>query len=39
MRTDVRFEARQVKVRFDGANLADWRVGTPRLDVIAGGER
>ncbi len=39
MRTDVRFEARQVKIRFDGANLADWRVGTPRLDVIAGGER
>jgi hypothetical protein len=38
-RTDVRFEGRQVNLRFDGAALADWRIGVPRLDVIAGGER
>jgi hypothetical protein len=38
-RTDVRFTARQVKVRFTGAANDDWRVGVPRLDVIAGGER
>jgi hypothetical protein len=38
-RTDVRFEGRQVKVRFTGANLTDWRIGVPRLDVIPGGKR
>jgi hypothetical protein len=38
-RTDIRFEARQVKVRFTGVNLADWRVGAPRLDVLIGGAR
>jgi len=38
-RTDVRFTARQVKVRFTGAANDDWRVGEPRLDVIGGGER
>jgi hypothetical protein len=38
-RTDVRFEARQVKVRFTGANPTDWRIGAPRLEVIAGGKR
>jgi hypothetical protein len=37
--TDVRFEARQVKVRFTGARLTDWRVGEPRLDVRAAGAR
>lgn len=37
--TDVRFEARQVMVEFTGAALADWRVGVPRLDLVAGGQR
>lgn len=38
-RTAVRFCARQVKVRFTGAANDDWRVGVPRLDASAGGER
>ena len=38
-KTDIRFEARQVKLRYSGAVLADWRVGTARLDVTAGGRR
>lgn len=38
-RTDVRFEARQISLRYDGAALADWRVGVPRLDAMAGGRR
>jgi hypothetical protein len=38
-RTDVRFSARQVKVRFTGAANDDWRVGIPRLDLAGGGER
>lgn len=38
-RTDVRFAARQVKVRFTGAANDDWRVGIPRLDAMSGGER
>lgn len=37
--TNVRFCGRQVKVRYAGAVLADWRVGAPRLDVKAGGLR
>lgn len=37
--TDVRFSARQVKVRYTGAVLADWRVGVSRLDVVAAGKR
>lgn len=37
--TDVRFCARQIKVRFTGSNLASWRVGTPQIEVAKGGER
>jgi hypothetical protein len=37
--TDVRFTGRQVKVRYTGAVLEDWRVGINRLDVIAAGKR
>ena len=34
--TDVLFQGRQVKVRFDGAAAADWRVGEPRFEVVQG---
>ena len=37
--TDVRFSARQVKIRYTGAILGDWRVGVTRLDAIAAGKR
>jgi hypothetical protein len=37
--TDVRFTGRQVRMRVDGARLANWRVGTMRLDVTPGGRR
>lgn len=37
--TDVRFGGRQIKVRYTGSRLADWRVGVPRLDVTLGGKR
>jgi hypothetical protein len=38
-RTSVRFCARQAKVRYTGTRAVDWRVGTPRIDVTAGGGR
>lgn len=37
--TDVRFSGRQLRLRYDGVNSDDWRVGSPRLDVVAGGRR
>ena len=37
--TDVRFTGRQVRMRVEGSRLADWRVGTMRLDVTPGGKR
>ncbi len=37
--TSVRFSARQVKIRYTGAVLADWRVGLNRLDVTPAGKR
>jgi hypothetical protein len=38
--TPVRFSGRQVEMRITGASPAtDWRVGTMRLDAVAGGER
>jgi hypothetical protein len=37
--TDVRFSGRQVKVRYTGAVLDDWRVGVPRMEAIAAGGR
>jgi hypothetical protein len=38
--TPVRFTGRQVEMQITGASPAtDWRVGTMRLDAVAGGER
>jgi len=38
--TPVRFTGRQVELKVTGASPAtDWRVGTMRLDAVAGGER
>lgn len=37
--TDVRFTGRQVAVRVEGNSDADWRVGTPRIEVVPGGRR
>jgi hypothetical protein len=37
--TDVRFTGRQVAMRVQGVVNGDWRVGTMRLDVKAGGLR
>ena len=37
--TNMRFTGRQVRMRVDGARLADWRVGVNRLDAVAGGRR
>jgi hypothetical protein len=39
LKTDVRFEARQAKLRVTGAVLSDWRFGVPRLELTAGGRR
>lgn len=36
---DFLFTGRQVEVKYTGSALADWRVGTPRLDVVARGGR
>jgi hypothetical protein len=37
--TSVRFSGRQVQMRIEAAQLADWRVGIMRLDLVAGGRR
>ena len=37
--TDVRFSGRQVKVKYTGAVLDDWRVGVNRFDAVAMGKR
>ena len=37
--TSVRFSGRQMRMRVEGAKLADWRVGNMRVDVKAGGKR
>jgi len=37
--TDVRFSAKQVKVRYTGSILSDWRVGVTRLEAVASGGR
>ena len=36
---DVRFSARQVRMRVEGVNTVPWRFGTPRFDVVQGGRR
>ncbi len=37
--TSVRFQGRQVSMRVTSAKATDWRVGTMRLDVVAGSKR
>lgn len=37
--TPVRFSGRQVEMKVTGDSMTDWRVGTMRLDAVAGGER
>lgn len=37
--TDVRFAGRQVKIRYTGAVLEDWRVGINRVEVVPMGKR
>jgi hypothetical protein len=37
--TDVRFSGRQVKIRYTGAVLEDWRVGVNRIEAVASGKR
>lgn len=37
--TSVRFTGRQVRMRVDGNQPADWRVGIMRLDAVPGGLR
>lgn len=37
--TSVRFTARQVKMRVQGNGNNNWRVGTMRIDAVAGGRR
>ncbi len=37
--TDVRFTGRQLKVRYTGSRMTDWRVGGMRLNTKAGGKR
>ena len=37
--TSVRFTGRQIRMRVEGDQNVDWRVGTMRLEVKAGGRR
>lgn len=37
--TSVRFQGRQVRMRVEGAEAADWRVGVMRLDARQGSKR
>jgi len=37
--TSVRFSGRQFRMRVEGERLTDWRVGTMRVDAVAGGTR
>lgn len=37
--TSVRFNGRQVQMRVDAVNNSDWRIGTMRLNAVAGGRR
>ena len=37
--TSMRFTGRQVRIRIEGVNAGDWRVGINRLQVVAGGRR
>jgi len=37
--TSVRFQGRQLSMRVTGSRATDWRVGTMRLDAVAGSRR
>lgn len=37
--TDVRFQARQMRVRFQEVRQTAWRIGTPRLGFVPGDRR
>jgi len=37
--TSVRFSGRQIRMRVEGQQPTDWRVGNIRVDTIAGGRR
>lgn len=37
--TSVRFTGRQIRMRVQGSDVADWRVGTMRLDLRGGSRR
>ena len=37
--TSVRFTGRQLRLRVEGQNLTDWRVGINRVSAVAGGRR
>lgn len=37
--TSLRFTGRQVRMRVEGVELSDWRVGNNRIDAVAGGRR
>lgn len=37
--TSVRFGGRQVVMRASANSASDWRLGVPRLDLVAGGKR
>jgi hypothetical protein len=37
--TDVLFQAREIRTRYTGLTMADWRIGAMRLDVVRGDMR
>jgi hypothetical protein len=37
--SSVRFTGRQIRLRVEGARLADWRWGVPRIEAVQGGKR
>jgi hypothetical protein len=37
--TSVRFSGRQARMRVAAVGDTDWRLGTPRLDLVSGGKR
>lgn len=38
-RTDIRFTARQIAIEYTATGPVDFRVGTPRIEAVAGGGR
>ena len=37
--TSVRFGGRQIRIRIAGVSGGDWRVGPPKLEIVAGERR